>query len=77
MLQEVLLGRQLSFDEVIQLVVIRAHGQLVDTQFVQPQQLHQHAVEMGEFVLYHSLLTAAALGLWQACQPLAMGLSQG
>ncbi|KHL72334.1 hypothetical protein PpSQ1_21520 [Pseudomonas putida] len=43
-LKHLLMSSQLRFDEVVQLVIVRAHRQLVDAQFVQPQHLHQHAI---------------------------------
>ncbi|MNV47567.1 hypothetical protein D3C71_1394400 [compost metagenome] len=75
-LERFLVGGQLGFDEVVQLVVVRAHRQLVDAQLVQAQQLHQHAVEVAELVLHHPLLGASAQLLGQTRQPLAMGLDQ-
>ncbi|MNC44651.1 hypothetical protein D3C75_935670 [compost metagenome] len=75
-LQQVLLGCQLRLDEVVQFVIIRTHRQLIDAQFVQPQQLHEHAIEMGDFVLQHPLLATATQILRETCQPLAMGLGK-
>ncbi|MNH37599.1 hypothetical protein D3C79_985200 [compost metagenome] len=76
MLKHLLMSRQLRFDEVVQLVIVRAHRQLVDAQFVQPQHLHQHAIEVAEFVLDHAQLGAPAQLLGQARQPLVVGLDQ-
>ncbi|MNE92407.1 hypothetical protein D3C80_1901250 [compost metagenome] len=52
--------RQLRFDEVVQFVVGRLQGHLVDPKFVQAQQLHQHAIEVREFEFDHTLLRGVA-----------------
>ncbi|MNN44114.1 hypothetical protein D3C81_1583920 [compost metagenome] len=58
--EHVLMASQLRFDEVVQFVVGRLQGHLVDTQFVQAQQLHQHAIEVREFEFDHTLLRGVA-----------------
>ncbi|MNO07652.1 hypothetical protein D3C81_2299380 [compost metagenome] len=50
--------RQLRLDEVIELVIGRLQRHLVDAELVQPEQLHQHAVEMGKLEVDHALLRA-------------------
>ncbi|MNC81415.1 hypothetical protein D3C75_1345400 [compost metagenome] len=54
------MASQLRFYEVIQFVVGRLQGHLVNPQFVQAEQLHQHAVEVGELELDHTLLGGKA-----------------
>ncbi|MNU00466.1 hypothetical protein D3C72_2436010 [compost metagenome] len=54
------MASQLRFDEVIEFVVGRLQGHLVDTQFVQAQQLHQHAIEVRKLEFDHTLLWGVA-----------------
>ncbi len=76
MLEHFLVRGQLGFDEIVQFMVVRAHRQLVHAQFVQTQQLHQHAVEVAKFMLHRSLLGTTAQFLGQALHPLVVGLDQ-
>ena len=75
-LQHLVVARQLRLDKVLQLVVRRAQRQLVDPQFVQPQQLHQHAVQAGKLVLDDAVLAVVQQRLGQLGEPLAVGLGQ-
>ncbi|MCY1400234.1 hypothetical protein D9M71_153100 [compost metagenome] len=68
--------RQLRFQEVVEFMVVGTQGQLVDAQFVQPQQLHQHAVEVGELVVDDALLGYLALRFGQLRHPLPVGMHQ-
>lgn len=70
------MARQLRLDKVLQLVVRRAQRQLVNPQFVQPQQLHQHAVQAGKLVLDDAVLAVVQQRLGQLGEPLAVGLGQ-
>ncbi|MNZ82197.1 hypothetical protein D3C78_1008900 [compost metagenome] len=74
--EHLLMTGQLRFDEVVQFMVGRLQRHLVDAEFVQPQQLHQHAVEVGEFEVDHALLRRLPRRLRQSPQPLAVGLHQ-
>ena len=75
-LQHLLMARQLRLDKVLQLVVRRTQRQLVDPQLVQPQQLHQHAVEAGKLVLDDAVLAVVQQRLGQLAKPLAVGLGE-
>ncbi|MNZ50795.1 hypothetical protein D3C78_685930 [compost metagenome] len=74
--EHLLMTRQLRFDEVVQLMVGRLQRHLVDAELIQPQQLHQHAVEVGELEVDHALLRRLLRRFRQSRQPLAVGLHQ-
>ena len=68
--------RQLRLKKILNLVITGAHGQLVDAELIQAEQLHQHAVEAGELVLDHALLAGLLLLGRQLGLPLRMGAGE-
>ncbi|MNI56554.1 hypothetical protein D3C73_1115660 [compost metagenome] len=74
--EHVLMAGQLRFDEIVQFVIGRLQRHLVDAELVQPEQLHEHAIEVGELEFDHPLLRRMPVRVGQTLQPLAVGLHQ-
>ena len=75
-LQHLIMAGQLGLEKILDLVITGAHGQLVDAELIQAEQLHQHAVEAGKLVLNHALLAGLLLFRRQLRLPLRMGAGE-
>ena len=74
--QDVVMACQLGLQKVIQLQIAGAQRQLIDVQLVQPEHLHQHAVQAHGLVLNHTAFGGAVGGGRQVRDQLPVGLHQ-